>query len=78
MFTTRMSEARTSKVELQDVSFATVEAVVKFAYTANIRLNDSNVQDLLSAANQYQVTTLVLLFWPLQSAVKFVMPIQAQ
>ena len=77
MFTTRMSEARTSKVELQDVSFATVEAVVEFAYTANIRLNDSNVQDLLSAANQYQVTTLVLLFWPLQSEVKFVMPIQA-
>ena len=58
MFTTRMSEARTSKVELQDVSFATVEAVVEFAYTANIRLNDSNVQDLLSAANQYQVTAL--------------------
>ena len=77
MFTTRMSEARTSKVELQDVSFATVEAVVEFAYTANIRLNDSNVQDLLSAANQYQVTTLVLLFWPLQSEVKFVMPNQA-
>ena len=76
MFTTRMSEARTSKVELQDVSFATVEAVVEFAYTANIRLNDSNVQDLLSAANQYQVTTLVLLFWPLQSEVKFVMPNQ--
>ncbi len=55
MFTTRMAEARTSKVELQDVSFATVQAIVDFAYTANIKLDDSNVQDLLSAANQYQV-----------------------
>ncbi len=62
MFTSRMSEARTSKVELQDVSFSTVETIVKFAYTANISLDDSNVQDLLSAANQYQVITSLFLF----------------
>lgn len=55
MFTSRMSEARTSHVALQDVSAATVQAIVKFAYTATISLDDHNVQDLLSAANQYQV-----------------------
>ena len=50
-----MSEAKTSKVDLKDVSHKTVEAIVDFAYTANINLTDENVQELLSAANQYQI-----------------------
>lgn len=55
MFTTRMAEAQTSQVELKDVTYETVSAIVQFAYTADIKLTDSNVQELLSAANQYQI-----------------------
>ncbi len=55
MFMSRMTEARTSQVELKDVSFETIQSIVDFAYTADIQLNDENVQELLSAANQYQI-----------------------
>ncbi|XP_013386442.1 kelch-like protein 7 isoform X2 [Lingula anatina] len=55
MFTSNMTEAQTSRVELQDIYHGTVEAIIDFAYTADIQLNDSNVQELLSAGNRYQI-----------------------
>ena len=44
MFTTKMNEARASKVNLKDVSMQTLQHIIDFAYTADISITDTNVQ----------------------------------
>ena len=55
MFTSNMAEANSKEVPLHEVNVSTVKAIVDFAYTAQINLDDDNVQELLSAANRYQI-----------------------
>ena len=58
MFTSRMAEANSTLVDLQDIAYSTVEAIVDYAYTAQIEITDENVQELLSAANLYQISEI--------------------
>ncbi|KAI8516083.1 protein homodimerization [Branchiostoma belcheri] len=58
MFTSKMSEEKSKKITLQEVEAETIEALVEFAYTACIKVNDKNVQSLLSASNRYQIETI--------------------
>ena len=50
-----MAESKSKEVELEDVSFAALNAIVEFAYTGNIELAGSTVVAIIQAANLLQV-----------------------
>ncbi|CAG0896818.1 unnamed protein product [Cyprideis torosa] len=56
MFTTSLMEATKSHIPLQGLDYQVVRDLTEFAYSSEIQINKSNVQNLLSAANQLEVT----------------------
>ena len=47
-----MAESKSKEVELEDVSFAALKAIVDFAYTGEIVLSGSSVVAIIQAANR--------------------------
>lgn len=54
MFTGEMAESRKKEVAINGIEPCALKALVNYAYTAGIRLTESNVQSLLSAASALQ------------------------
>ena len=55
MFSSSYSESGQSMVEMQDISAAALEALVKYFYTSKIHISTANVQELLAASIMLQV-----------------------
>jgi hypothetical protein len=50
-----MAESKSKEVEVGDVSFAALKAIVDFTYTGNVELSGSSVVAIIKAANLLQV-----------------------
>ena len=55
MFTCDMAEAQTSHVTINGLEPSVAEQLIDYFYTAEIRINQHNVQNILSAANLLDV-----------------------
>ena len=55
MFTHDVIEQKQSEIELKDLNFQCVSAIVDYMYTGKIELDNQNVQDLLTATSILQV-----------------------
>ena len=51
MFTCDMAESQTPHVTINGIEAQIAEQLIDYAYTAEVRINQNNVQNLLSAAN---------------------------
>ena len=58
MFTNNLAESQQSVVTLNDMDANCVEILVNFAYTADITVNESNVQALLPVASLLQISSV--------------------
>jgi hypothetical protein len=58
MFTNNLAESKQSVVTLKDMDASCVEILVNFAYTADITVNESNVQALLPVASLLQISSV--------------------
>ncbi|NP_001082404.1 kelch like family member 41 L homeolog [Xenopus laevis] len=52
------AEEKKKNVELDNVDPSTMEAILKYLYSADIDLNDSNVQDIFALASRYQIPSV--------------------
>ncbi len=59
MLTTGLKEASQSEVELPKADAHTMEYIIDFAYTGNIKLNNHNIEQVTSAANFFGVSRLL-------------------
>ena len=59
MFTNSMIESQQESVTLTDLDEDAVEALVSFAYTSSVSINEKNVQPLLKAAAILQLSEIV-------------------
>lgn len=61
MFTTngRILELEKSEIQIDGISAVGIENVLNFIYTAKLELSLMNVQEVLSAANYFQLTTVI-------------------
>ncbi|KJH40855.1 BTB/POZ domain protein [Dictyocaulus viviparus] len=50
MFTNEMAESRLQEIEMYDMDADTLDALIGFCYSGEIKVNDQNVQSLLPAA----------------------------
>ena len=55
MFTCDMAEAQTPRVTINGLEPSVAEQLIDYFYTAEIRINQHNVQNILSAANLLDV-----------------------
>ena len=51
MFTCDMAESQTPCVTINGLEASVAEQLLDYAYTAEVRINQNNVQNILSAAN---------------------------
>lgn len=58
MFNSDMSESRQEKITLKDMDSSTMELVLDYIYTGQVFLSEDSVQNLLSAANLFQLLSL--------------------
>jgi len=56
-----MNETTDHIVDIHDVNGDIMNMIIDYAYTYEIKLNENNVYEILSAANQLQVLELVSL-----------------
>jgi N-acetylneuraminic acid mutarotase len=59
MFTNHHLESNQTHITLQDIDMASLESVLRFIYTSNLYISESNVQDLLVVASILQVSPVV-------------------
>ena len=59
MLTTDLKEASQSEVELPKADAHTMEYIINFAYTGNIKLSNHNIENVTSAANFFGISTLL-------------------
>ncbi|BFZ14222.1 hypothetical protein BsWGS_17260 [Bradybaena similaris] len=58
MFSTNMAESQLNCITLQDMEARTLELVLDYIYTGQVNLTEDTVQNLLSAANLFQLIPL--------------------
>ena len=58
LFGSGMAESKSHAIELQDVSFAALKAIVEYAYTGKLELSGSTVVAIIQAANLLQVVAV--------------------
>lgn len=58
LFSTDMSESNQEKITLKEIDSLTMELVLDYIYTGEVFLTEETVQDLLSAANRFQLIPL--------------------
>lgn len=58
LFSTSMSESGQEKITLKEIDSLTMELVLDYIYTGEVYLTEETVQDLLSAANRFQLLPL--------------------
>ncbi|XP_063964509.1 kelch-like protein 12 [Lytechinus pictus] len=59
MFTSQLKESRQEVVKLQDMNAEAIEAIVNFAYSANIDITEENVQSITNAACVLQMESVI-------------------
>ena len=59
MFTCKMEESSSYRVDLHQVSPTALNDIVDFAYTGNVSINQINVQDLLATASMLHLERIV-------------------
>ena len=59
MLTAGFAESFMSTVSLQDCDAAAVQSMIDYFYTAKLKVNASNAEDILAAASLFQVPTVV-------------------
>ncbi|KAM4626410.1 kelch-like protein 41 [Discoglossus pictus] len=57
-FLSEESEEKKQNVELDNVEPSVMEAILKYLYSADIDLNDSNVQDIFALASRFQIPSV--------------------
>ena len=60
MFTSEMTESRSTEVTIQDIDENSLEQLIAFAYTAKITITTENVQSLLYASSILQIETVAI------------------
>ncbi|XP_060554452.1 kelch-like protein 12 [Ruditapes philippinarum] len=58
LFSTSMSESQKEKITLKEIDSLTMELVLDYIYTGEVCMTEETVQDLLSAANRFQLLPL--------------------
>ncbi|XP_033114955.1 kelch-like protein diablo [Anneissia japonica] len=58
MFTIDMAESRKSEIELHDIDYDALAAVVDFLYTGSFRIEDEKLDELLAASCMFQMKEL--------------------
>ena len=58
LFSTKMSESGQEKITLKEIDRLTMALVLDYIYTGEVFLTEETVQDLLSAANRFQLLPL--------------------
>lgn len=58
MFLSQMIESQQKKVHIKEMDGQTLNLVISYIYTGEITLSTDNVQDILSAANLFQILSL--------------------
>ncbi|XP_051871412.1 kelch-like protein 40b [Pristis pectinata] len=61
MFLSNLEETKVREIILEDVEPETVGALLRYIYTSEVQLNDSNVQDVFTAANMFQIPSIFTL-----------------
>lgn len=61
LFTNGMNETTDRIVDIHDINGDTLNMIIDYAYRREIKLNESNIYELLPAANQLQVLELIAL-----------------
>lgn len=67
MFTAKMSERNQAMVEIKGIDFVSAETLINFAYTSQLTITDSRVQNLFLAADLLQFK------WVKDSCIHFIM-----
>lgn len=58
LFSTNMSESHQEKITLKEIDSLSMELVLDYIYTGEVFMTEETVQDLLSAANRFQLLPL--------------------
>ena len=58
MFTSEMSESRMTEIDIHEITPEAMELLINFCYSAQIKIEESNVQQLLPAACLLQITEI--------------------
>lgn len=59
MFTLDLMEANMKEINIEDMNYETVDALLSFAYTGELRISTSNVQSIMMGANFFQMLEVV-------------------
>ena len=59
MFSTDFKEGKQSKVELPTTDIATMNSLVDFVYTGKIKVNNNNIEQIVTAANYYGMAAVL-------------------
>ncbi|CAI2348663.1 unnamed protein product [Caenorhabditis sp. 36 PRJEB53466] len=59
MFTLDLMEANMKEISIEDMNYDTVEQLLSFAYTGELRISTSNVQSIMMSANFFQMLEVV-------------------
>lgn len=58
MFTSDLAESRLSKIHIHGIDAPSMKIILDFCYTADVEINETNVQGLLLAVNMFQINNL--------------------
>ncbi|XP_071959095.1 kelch-like protein 12 isoform X2 [Antedon mediterranea] len=58
MFNSNMSESSQSSITIHSIVPSALDALIEFAYTGNILINENNAQDILVGSSMLQITTV--------------------
>ena len=58
MFTTEMTETDEGRVNISDVTFTTLQKVVRFLYTGEINVSGEDLVEILQFSDMYQIDPL--------------------
>lgn len=61
MFLSGLEESNKREITLEELEPETVEVLLRYIYTSEVRLDDSNVQDIFTAANMLQIPSIFTL-----------------
>ena len=61
MFTHDLAEQYQDEIEIKDLDFNSVSAIVDYLYTSKIDINDENVQDIVTACSILQVRRRIVI-----------------
>lgn len=58
MFSTELAESKQTNVSINSVESCTMKLIIDYAYTSQLDITDINVQNVLTAANLFDIMSL--------------------